>query len=72
MIRIKYLWKSSVAGNPRAYFRRNRAFIETKGTKESARVIDAKIKFTHLDNAVIADEFPDAIEDEGEAHAKHN
>lgn len=31
-----------------------------------------KIKFTHLDNAVIADELPDAVEDEGKAHAKHN
>jgi len=31
-----------------------------------------KIKFIYLNNAVIADELPDAVEDEGEAHAKHN
>lgn len=37
----------------------------------SAQVV-GKIKFTHLDNTVIADELPNAVEDEGEAHAKHN
>lgn len=38
---------------------------------EGVRVV-GKIKFTHLDNVMIADELPNAIEDESEAHAKHN
>lgn len=31
-----------------------------------------KIRVTHLDNTMIADELANAVEDEGEAHAKHN
>jgi len=45
--------------------------IQRERERELAIRIE-KIKFTYLDNTVIADELPDAVEDEGEAHAKHN